>query len=68
LSVLADLLEDLQPGYADWDIGVVGPSVETLRGTILGHAPSEIDFGATAQALLIFAGKWAPDRDRPKLI
>jgi hypothetical protein len=70
---LADLLEELLEEVTgmvsdEWPIGAVGPSDEALTAPILQAALNQIDFHAVATALLISAGKWAPDRELPEAI
>jgi hypothetical protein len=71
---LADLLqervEDLMADVGDFGesgIGSVGPSVAYLWQPILNDAMAGIDFSVVAHALLLAAGKWAPDRDAPEV-
>jgi hypothetical protein len=48
------------------EIGMVGKAENTLLGPILARALQEVDCGAVAEALLIQARKWAPDKVPPE--
>jgi hypothetical protein len=66
---LRSRLEEALPLKADlwagpW-IGDVDGSEESLWAPILYNAARDIDCHAVAQALLIRAGKWAPNIDQP---
>ena len=69
---LADELEAIleglrdEAGVSDLDeIGNVDASAQSFFKPILQLAINDIQLGSVAQALLMRAGKWAPDRERP---
>lgn len=68
-AILDDLLEELSP-FTQLNVNEIGDvdrSTESLFEPLLELALNRIDLHATAQAMLIRAGKWAPDRDRPEI-
>lgn len=68
--LLEDALEPLHGTLADAaeaEVGNVWNSKELLWLPLLALAAVRVDCGATAQALLIRAGKWAPDKDLPDI-
>jgi hypothetical protein len=50
------------------EVGNVGNSKESLWHPLLALAATRINCGVTAEALLIRAGKWAPDKYPPELL
>jgi hypothetical protein len=68
-ELLKDVLYDahgLQEG--EHEIGLVWQSDEALLMPIMHYALNQIATDAVAEALLIAAGKWAPNRDLPEVI
>jgi hypothetical protein len=66
-DILNEIVDELSPVDESDEIGQVGADPEALFNPLLKLAIGRIDLHAVAQAMLIRAGKWAPDRERPDL-
>jgi hypothetical protein len=69
---LQELLADALPldfPYEDgfYEIGAVGDSDDSLWQPLLALAAQNIEYGAVAEALVIRAGKWAPETEIPDI-
>lgn len=62
---LSEVVNGLSPVDDSDEIGEVDAGPESLFNPLLKLAIDRIDLHAVAQAMLIRAGKWAPDRERP---
>jgi hypothetical protein len=64
-TALGDVLSDAAVEL-DADDEPVQPESEWLIATLLRETAGQIDLHCVAQALLVGAGKWAPDTDLPE--